>query len=427
MQVAIFGCGVEGSALAGGLAREPEIDRLILVSRDAKKASELADRLVGHGLTTAEQVSVEAADGTDPAQLRSALGGADAVANTALPDSNVAVMRASLEVGAHYLDFLALGFAGDGVPREQTLDACLDLDAEFRARDLVAVPNTGATPGLTDMLAGHLAAGMEVCDSIVLGWADRSDAAELMVPFAPELVYALCMPSPVAWEDGRLVTLDLVDAMEEADWPEPLGRMLMVTGCLNPEVRTVGYVVPVATRIEVRTGLAIGRWDNWLKIWAEGARRLVASGDAPGAGGAMEALGAGFAPAAEYTAAVESGTITEEHFGVTATVSGSEGGVAVTRTITVQTTLAAARADVPWSNAVAHLTAQTTPRQILLGLTRGQIAERGVLPSAGCLESADEILECCAGRGIVFHERLAAGDVVLERDGFSPVPLALPT
>jgi hypothetical protein len=203
--------------------------------------------------------------------------------------------------------------------------------------------------------------------------------------------------------------------------------MLMVTGCADPEVRTVQYVVPSATRIEVKTGLAIGRWDNWLKIWAEGTRRLVASGGAPEAGGAMQALGAGFVPSTEYAAAVESGTITEHNVGVMATVSGLEGGVPVTRSMTLHTTLAAARAEVPWSNAMSHLAAQTTPRQIVLGLARGQIAERGVLPSAGCLESAGRILEGFSGRGIAFQERLVTGEVSLERDGFSPVPLSLPT
>ncbi len=427
MKVAVFGCGVEGSALAGGLAQEAEVDALILVSRDGKRAGELRDRLVGHGLAAAGQVSVQAADGTDAAQLSGALRGADAVANTALPDSNVPVMRACLEVGAHYLDLLALGFAVDGIPREQTLDACLDLEADFRARDLLAVPNTGAAPGVTDLLAGHLAARMEACDSVLLGWADRSNAPDLISPFAPDLVYAICMPSPHAWEDGRLVTLDLIGAMEEVDWPEPLGRMLMVTGCADPEVRTVQYVVPGATRIEVKTGLAIGRWDNWLKIWAEGTRRLVASGGAPEAGGAMEALGAGFVPSTEYAAAVESGTITEHTVGVMATLSGLESGVPVTRTMTLHTTLAAARAEVPWSNAMSHLAAQTTPRQIILGLARGQIAERGVLPSAGCLKSADQILEGFSGRGVAFQERLVTGEISLERDGFSPVPLSLPT
>jgi saccharopine dehydrogenase-like NADP-dependent oxidoreductase len=427
VKVAIFGCGVEGGALAGGLASEPEVAGLILVSRDGKRAQELAERLATQGLADRGQVRVAAADGTDAAQLAEALRGADAVANTALPDSNIPVMRAALDVGAHYLDLLACGFEVEGIPREMTVDAALDLDADFRAAGLLALPNTGASPGMTDMLAGHLAAGMEECESALLGWAGRNDAPDLMVPFAPDLVYMISMPEPVAWRDGRLETCDLIGSMEEIEWPEPLGRMLMVTGALNPEVRTVQSVVPTAQRIEVKTGLAIGPWDNWLKVWAEGTRRLVASGQGVEAGTLLTALGTGFAPSADYAAAVESSTITQECFGVVATVTGREGGVAVTRTLTVHATLDRARAEVPWSNACSHLTAQGTPRQILLGLTRGEIAERGVLPSAGCLDNAGLLLERCVDRGFVFHEHLAADNVTLEREGFCPVALSLPT
>lgn len=201
----------------------------------------------------------------------------------------------------------------------------------------------------------------------------------------------------------------------------------MVTGALNPEVRTAQSVVPTAQRIEVKSALAIGPWDNWLKVWAEGTRRLVASGQGVEAGTLLTALGTGFAPSADYAAAVESGTITQECFGVVATVTGREGGVPVTRTLTVHATLDRARAEVPWSNAASHLAAQGTPRQILLGLARGEIAERGVLPSAGCLDNAGLILERCADRGFVFHEHLAADNVTLEREGFCPVALSLPT
>jgi Saccharopine dehydrogenase NADP binding domain len=403
VNVAIIGCGVEGSALAGLLVREDAVDQLLLVSRDGQRARALQERLHGWASTAAERCSSYAADAGDRAQLVRALGAADIVVQATLPETNPVVLEACLEVGAHYLDMIAYGYEGAGVPFEKTVDACLAFDERFRSADLLAISNTGASPGLNDLLARQLSEGMASVGRITVRWADRSDAPDLMPPMTADHIYTICMPSPTAWESGKLVDLDLFADAEDFEFPDPIGKMRMLPAGRQPDLRTIHEAVPRAQRIEVKIGLRIGRWRDLLEIWCEGVRRAYASGHGEGRNG-HEWLISGFVPSAGYDAAIASGAIRLSAFGVAVTVEGELEGVAVRKTATMWTTLENARAELPWASAMSHLTAGTTVRELALMLCRGELTERGVVPSVGALTEADRVLASLEGRRVFRHD-----------------------
>lgn len=403
MNVAIVGCGVEGSALAGLLVREDVIDRLLLVSRDGQRAKALEERLHVLAPSAEARCSSYAADARDRAQLHRALGAADIVVQATLPETNTVVLEACLDVGAHYLDMIAYGYEGAGVSFEKTVDACLAFDERFRSADLLAISNTGASPGLTDLLARQLSEGMASVKRITVRWADRSDAPDLMPPMTSDHIYTICMPSPTAWEDGKLVDLDLFTDAEDFDFPDPIGKMRMFPAGRQPDLRTVHEAVPRAQRIEVKIGLRIGRWRDLLEIWSEGARRAYAGGHGEGRSG-HDWLVSGFVPSAGYDAAIASGVIRLSAFGVAVSVEGELEGPAVRRTATVWTTLDNARAELPWASGMSHLTSGTTVRELVLMLCRDELTERGVVPSVGALTEADRVLASLDARAFFRHD-----------------------
>jgi saccharopine dehydrogenase-like NADP-dependent oxidoreductase len=392
MDVAIVGCGVEGSTLAGLLAREPAVSRLILVSRGGTRARALRQRLSAVAPAAADAAIVRAADALDAAQLNQALDGAQIVVNATLPDANVAVATACLDVGAHYLDMVAYGFEIPGTPRSHTLDALLDLDPEFRERGLTAIPNTGASPGLTDLAAAQLSHAMDQVDRATVMWADRSDAQDLLPPFTPEQIYTVCMPTPTAWENDQLIDLNLLDGEETVMWPDPIGTMTMLPACHMPETRTLQHAIPGVRRIDVKTGLAIGRFDSWTAIWVEGIRRAHENAP-PEVAAPLQWLTAGFGKSADYHTAIENGRITKNGFGISVTVYGTTDDEPTQKTFTIWTSLDRARAELPWASAMSHLTAGSTPREVILTLATGQLPDTGVIPSVGALTDADQILE----------------------------------
>src|SRR5207245_105366 len=100
------------------------------------------------------------------------------------------------------------------------------------------------------------------------------------------------------------------------------GTMTMLAACHMPETRTIQHAVPGIRRIDVKTGLAIGRWDDWPAIWIEGLRRAHAADPAGESQSPLDLLRAGFGQSADYHAAIESGRITTNGFGIAVTAHG---------------------------------------------------------------------------------------------------------
>jgi hypothetical protein len=405
--VAIVGCGVEGSALAGLLLREDVVDQLLLVSRDGERAKALKERLGALEPSAAARVSSRAADARERAQLTRALRDADIVVQATLAETNTVVLEACLDAGAHYLDMIAYGFEGPGVPFAKTVDACLAFDERFQSAELLAISNTGAAPGLTDLLARQLSEDMRSVQRITVRWVDRSDAPDLMPPMIADHIYTICMPFPTAWQQGELVDLDLFADAEDFDFPDPIGRMRMFPAGRQPDLRTIHETVPRAERIEAKIGIGIGRWRDLLQIWAEGVRRAYASGRGEGRGG-HEWLVSGFAPSSGYDAAIASGAVTSSVFGVAVSVEGELDRARIRKTSIVWTTLENARAELPWASAMSHLTAGSTVRELVLMLCRDELTERGVVPSVGALSEADRLILALEPRPFFRQDRSEA-------------------
>jgi hypothetical protein len=420
MRVAIVGCGVEGATLAGFLAGASEVTGLILVSRDGRRARALEEQL--DALPGSAATVTRAADATDLSALEDAVVDADIVVNAALPEVNVPVLKSAISAGAHYLDMVAYAYETPDTPREATYDACADFDAELRERDLLAVPNTGASPGLTDLAAAYLAEGMDSVREATVRWGDRSDARDLIPPFTPAQVFSVSMPTPTAYHDGEVGEVDLVGESEVFGWPPPIGPLLMLTAAHMPEVRTLQAVVPAAKRIEVKTGLAIGRWDDWYKIWAEGLRRVIADPELAGMS-LLDALSHGFGSAADYAEAVRSGLISEHGFGIAVSLRGDLDGRPVSRTITVMTTLAEATRQLPLANAMSHLTAGSTPLEIIRALGRDELSDRGVVPSVGALKERNLLIRRLASREFTVRQELHTEDDLVSADGWAEAPV----
>lgn len=383
--------------LAGLLVREEAVDRLLLVSRDGRRAGVLRERLAELARGAKTRCSAHAADASDRAQLAGALGDADIVVQATMAETNTVVLEACLEVGAHYLDMIAYGYEGAGVAFEKTVDACLAFDRRFRDADLLSISNTGASPGLNDLIARQLSEGMGAVERITTMWVDRSDAPDLLPPMTADHIYTICMPSPTALDDGKLVDLDLFDDAEDFEWPEPIGTMRMMPAARQPDLRTVHEAVPQARRVVVKIGMRIGRWRDLPEIWSEGARRAYASGHGEGGSG-HDWLVSGFVPSSESEAAIARGDVSASAFGIAVIVDGEFAGRSVRRTAIVWTTLENARAELPWASGMSHLTAGSTVRELVLMLCRDELTQRGVVPSVGALSEGDRVLAALGAR-----------------------------
>lgn len=156
----VGGAGAMGSVTSSDLAASSGVSEVVIVDPDLARARDLAHRLSERGTS----VSTYGVD----APLAQSLAGCDAVVNASGHARNIEVMRACLDIGAHYTD---LGGLYHVAIRQY------DLHQEFAEAGLTATLSMGSAPGLTNLLAARgvelgrmdTVASIEIADAVVSG------------------------------------------------------------------------------------------------------------------------------------------------------------------------------------------------------------------------------------------------------------------
>ncbi|MBM3686991.1 MAG: hypothetical protein FJW85_08340, partial [Actinobacteria bacterium] len=156
----VGGAGAMGSVTSSDLAASAGVSEVVIVDPDLARARDLAHRLSERG-TSVPTYGVDA-------PLAQSLAGCDAVVNASGHARNIEVMRACLDIGAHYTD---LGGLYHVAIRQY------DLHEEFAEAGLTATLSMGSAPGLTNLLAARgvelgrmdTVASIEIADAVVSG------------------------------------------------------------------------------------------------------------------------------------------------------------------------------------------------------------------------------------------------------------------
>jgi len=157
------------------------------------------------------------ADAADEAATARLLEGHDAVLNCVTYYLNVPVMRAALAARVPYAD---LGGLYHGSVKQ------FALDDDFRRAGVTALLAMGSTPGITNVMAGALAEGLDAVESVHVrvGCVDRSASGPLPVPYALDTVLDEFSLEPMVFENGAARAVPPMSGAEAIDFPEPVGR-----------------------------------------------------------------------------------------------------------------------------------------------------------------------------------------------------------
>ena len=240
MKIAVIGgAGGMGRITCTDAARSPGVDEVVVVDRDRDGAEAVAAELGG-------SVRVAPAGST----FAEAIAGCDAAVNAASHHLNLAVMRACLEVGAHYTDLGGLFH----VAVEQ-----YSLDEAFRSAGLSAAISMGSAPGVTNMLAALCAERLETVESIEIADAiipgREVDPAQPYVPpyAASTLVDEFTMPAAVFLE-GELRMVPAGSGARVYEFPEAAVECVYTIHS-EPATLPRSYADRGIRRVEWRLGL----------------------------------------------------------------------------------------------------------------------------------------------------------------------------
>ena len=227
-----------GRVTVADLAGNPGVEEVRIVDVDEERARELADGLGG-------KVAVAAAG-----DLRGALAGVDAVANTASHRINVPVMEACLGAGAHYTDLGGLFHYA----LEQ-----YELDDAFRERGLAAAISMGSAPGLTNMLAAACCELLDTVDSIeivdaIIPGHEASPNEPYVPPYAASTLIDEFTEPAAVFLDGELQMVPADSGSKVYDFPE---RSVECVYTIHSEPATLprSYAEKGIRNVEWRLGL----------------------------------------------------------------------------------------------------------------------------------------------------------------------------
>lgn len=145
------------------------------------------------------------------------LEGHDAVANCVTYYLNVPIMRAALAARVPYTDLGGLYH----VSLQQ-----FGLHEAFVRAGVTALLGMGSTPGITNVMAGALARGLDAVDAlhVRVGCIDRSASGPLPIPYALDTVLDEFSLEPIVFRDGRPEAVAPMSGRETIEFPAPVGR-----------------------------------------------------------------------------------------------------------------------------------------------------------------------------------------------------------
>jgi saccharopine dehydrogenase-like NADP-dependent oxidoreductase len=401
VELGILGAGAEGSGLSALLAAEGGVERIRIADVDEDRLALAERRFRRLGAPT--ELVPTAFDAAEEERVGEWAAGCDAVLNATMPHLNLGIMRGCIAAGAHYMDLNSGPFEVPGqIPHAETIDAQFELDGAFAEAGLTAVSCAGVAPGWVDLAARRAVDELTSVESITVRWVEWNDGTELVSTVGPSLIPYFNMPTPMRWQDGEVVEVDLQGSEEVYEWPD-LGPIPVFTGFMHPEMRTMHNLGVDVKRVEVKSGLSNGRWKSSPEIWVEAMRRQL--GAIGPDGDLATILGRSFIPPERYEEALAEGTVSEGAFAVCVEVAGRRDSASVIRTQGLIASLAEARAAIPWGTHMVLATAGTTPVVLLPMLGRGEISAVGVV-GVGALPEWRQILEAVDRRGFRGWEKV---------------------
>jgi len=406
MKICILGCGNQGTGIAGLLAQEEDVEELILADNDIDRAKTAEALIKGMGnKVKTKSIKIEQVDAHDSQNVAKVAQGADFVFNGIFPSCNIPIMRACLEIGAHYTDLFSWAVEGPDVPRSETIDAQLELDAEFKSAGITAIPGLGVAPGWTNIVTRYIVDSLDTVDSVITRTVDWIDSTELLAPVVPWQVFYLWLgpPHPTYIENGQFKKIDLLDSEEEYELPDPIGKQKVYTFAQDPDIVLLDRFSGKPIRhVEAKMAICMGGLDMkdvWIKAISEQTSKHV------GTENMFELFGQSLKITTDFKQLCDEGKLKGGALGCAQEVTGTKDGVAVRHTAYCVTTLEEAMKHIPWAGHQVYGTVGGVVIELILALCRGELKREGVLKTAD-LENPEMWFNKMKARGHLLSEKI---------------------
>ena len=248
MRIFVLGAGATGSLLAELLLRQGHA--VWCGDRDPARAR----RFLGEKST----IAVAEVNARNMLGIVRAARGCQLIVNASASVFNQIVMRAALRLRAHYLD-LSSHLTRNPFKAEQFSYA-----KRFEEKKRAALINTGAAPGLTNLLAKRAAEMLDEVHSVHIRLYESTESDDPISQWSPEVSFDEAISSPRVYRDGKFRMEKRFAELEKFRFPDPIGNANVVLAAQD-EVATLPSFIPMRNMDVKIGGNEFDRLRRWYK------------------------------------------------------------------------------------------------------------------------------------------------------------------
>ena len=246
MRIFILGAGATGSLLAQLLERQDH--DVWCGDRDPVRAR----RFLGKKST----IAVAAVNARNLHGIVRAARGCNLIVNASASIFNEIVLRAALRLRAHYLD-LSSHLTRNPFQPEQ-----FRYGKKFEAKHRAALINTGAAPGLTNLLVKRAAELLDQVQSVQIRLYESTESEDPISQWSPEVSFDEAISQPRVYRHKKFQLAKRFSGLEKFRFPDPIGPANVVLAAQD-EVATLPRFIPMQD-IDVKIG---GNEFDRLRRW----------------------------------------------------------------------------------------------------------------------------------------------------------------
>jgi saccharopine dehydrogenase (NAD+, L-lysine-forming) len=238
MKVLVLGgCGAMGKAIVRDLYENPEVNEIVIGDVNLTKAKAYAKE-VG-----SQKISVKKVDIKNQDQLVKACRGVNVVANASWYEFNLDVMKAALKTKSHYVDLGGLYH----VSKKQ-----LKLDKDFKKAGITAILGIGASPGITNVLAGYGASKLDSVEEVHIRTGAKGGGG---FAYSAKTIFDEVTMDPVVFENGKFKEVEPLSGKESYRLPSPVDE---VDGfySIHSELATLPFTIKGVKTVTFRVGFS---------------------------------------------------------------------------------------------------------------------------------------------------------------------------
>jgi len=248
MRIFVLGAGATGSLLAQLLVRQGHT--VWCGDRDLQRAH--------HFLGKSTSIAITDVNARNLRGIVRAARGCQLIVNASASVFNQIVMRAALRLRVHYLD-LSSHLTRNPFKAEQ-----LAYSKRFQEKSRTAIINTGAAPGLTNLLVKRAAEALHEVESVQIRLYESIESEDPISQWSPEVTFDEAISHPRVYRDRRFRMAKRFAELEKFRFPDPIGTANVVLAAQD-EVGTLPYFVPMHNMDVKIGGNEFDRLRRWYK------------------------------------------------------------------------------------------------------------------------------------------------------------------